>query len=121
MKPRPAQVTRMCACVLAALLLGACGAGRDDSAEDPTGLLGETIYRQYCFSCHSSGINGAPRVGDAEAFRLWAEKSEENLLATTKAGIAPFMPENGLCMTCSDEELSAAIDYMMKASLASPN
>ena len=110
---------RLGAFLLCMFLLAACAAPQDKEVQDPQQVIGETIYRQYCFSCHSSGINGAPRTGDAEAFRALAEKGEAQLLEVTKTGIAPFMPENGLCMTCSDAELLAAIDYMMKTSMES--
>ena len=110
---------RLGAFLLCMFLVAACAAPQDEEAEDPQQVIGKTIYRQYCFSCHSSGINGAPRTGDAEAWRPLAEKGEAQLLEVTKTGIAPFMPENGLCMTCSDAELLAAIDYMMKTSMES--
>ena len=106
------------------LLLPACSgptgeaadgeAGHAVSSKPPSRLeVGKTIYRQYCFSCHASGINGAPREGDDEAWARLAAKGDAELLRITRAGIAPFMPANGLCSTCSDEELSASIDYMM--------
>ena len=99
------------------VLLAGCVAPPDDGEAPPSrAQVGETIYRQYCFSCHGSGINGAPRVGDAAAWRTLREKGDAALLKTTKEGIQPYMPEMGLCMTCSDEELVASIDYMMQAS-----
>lgn len=98
----------------ATLVLAACSAGVEDGGEQSRHQVGETIYRQYCFSCHSSGINGAPRMGDGEAWtRLVAEKGESELLRTTKEGIMPYMPKMGLCMNCTDEQLTAAINYMM--------
>lgn len=102
--------------LIASALVG-CGAPASKEAEDPQHLVGKTIYRQYCFSCHSSGINSAPRMGDAEAWDLLREKGDAELLRTTKEGIHPFMPKMGLCVTCSDEELVAAIDYMMRESV----
>ena len=109
------RLLNLVALSLAGALLAGCAAPTDEGgpARDE---VGETIYRQYCFSCHSSGINGAPRVGDAEAWAALREKGDAELLRTTKEGILPYMPENGLCLTCSDEELVAAIDYMMQAS-----
>ncbi len=95
-----------------------CAPPPNDNAAPPTHAeIGETIYRQYCFSCHASGINGAPRMGDAAAWTALAEKGDDALLKTTKEGIPPFMPEKGLCLTCSDEELLASIEHMMQASL----
>ncbi len=102
---------------MAILMLAACSSGVEDGGGQSRFEVGETIYRQYCFSCHSSGINGAPRVGDNEAWtRLVEENGEADLLRTTKEGVMPYMPKMGLCMNCTDEQLSAAIDYMMQPS-----
>ncbi len=104
---------KFCAVLICALMLAACSAEVEDGLEKSRFEVGETIYRQYCFSCHSSGVNGAPRTGDAEAWALLEEKGDAELLRTTKEGILPYMPKMGLCLNCSDEELTAAIDYMM--------
>ena len=117
--PRPpaglaARMAKMsCVVLILAFILTACSAEVEEGREQSRFEVGETIYRQYCFSCHSSGVNGAPRMGDVEAWALLEEKGDAELLRTTKEGILPFMPEMGLCLNCSDEELTAAIDYMM--------
>ena len=102
--------------LMAGVLVG-CGAPVSEKAEDSRQLVGKTIYRQYCFSCHASGINSDPSVGDAEAWELLREKGDAELLRLTKEGIDPFMPKMGLCLNCSDEELVAAIEYMMRESV----
>lgn len=76
-------------------------------------VVGEKIYSEYCFSCHTPGLNGAPKLGDAEAWAPRVAKGEELLLQTTIEGIPPAMPPRGICMSCSDEELAAAIQYMI--------
>lgn len=77
---------------------------------------GEAIYLKSCFSCHAAGVAGAPKVGDAEAWGLRAEKGPQALLAATIEGVPPGMPPKGLCTSCSDEELAQAIDYMIESS-----
>lgn len=109
----PGMVRKCCAALVSALMLAACSAQVEEGHERSRFEVGETIYRQYCFSCHSSGVNGAPRMGDVEAWALLAEKGDAELLRTTKEGILPYMPQMGLCLNCTDEELTAAIDYMM--------
>ena len=74
---------------------------------------GEKIYGEYCFSCHSPGLNGAPKLGDAEAWAPRVAKGAALMLEATIEGIPPAMPPRGICMSCSDEELAAAIDYMV--------
>lgn len=95
------------ACVLAA----GCGG---ESATPPH--PGEQVYNRYCFSCHAGGVAGAPRTGDAEAWAVRIEKGREALLQATIEGVPPGMPPRGLCSSCTDEELSAAIDYMIERS-----
>lgn len=54
-------------------------------------------------------------MGDTAAWDKLREKGDDALLRTTKEGILPYMPEMGLCLTCSDEELVAAIEHMMQS------
>ena len=89
--------------------LGGCAEGGDEVAHP-----GESIYNRNCFSCHAGGVAGAPMPGDADAWAPRIAKGRAALLASTKAGIAPGMPAMGLCSTCSDEQLEAAIDFMLQ-------
>ena len=74
---------------------------------------GVEVYENFCFSCHAVGLSGAPKLGDAEAWAPRIAKGADLLLKTTIEGIPPAMPQRGLCMDCTDEELAAAIDYMV--------
>jgi cytochrome c5 len=76
---------------------------------------GEETYNRFCFSCHAAGIADAPKFGDAAAWAPRIAKGEALLLRSTREGIAPGMPAMGLCLSCSDAELAAAIDYMVSA------
>lgn len=80
---------------------------------------GEQIYLNTCFSCHASGIAGAPAVGNSEAWSARVEKGRDALLQSTLEGVAPGMPPKGLCADCTDEELGQAVDYMIENSQAS--
>ncbi len=73
---------------------------------------GEQLYNTFCAACHLSGIANAPKVKDPAA---WAakKKSLNEFVASAKAGLN-VMPPYGLCTDCSDDELKAAIEYMMK-------
>ena len=51
---------------------------------------------------------------DAEAWAPRIDKGMETLMASTLNGIG-MMPARGTCMDCSDEELQAAVDYMVQA------
>ena len=94
-----------------------CG-GEDAAAEATaahavgTGMSGSEVYGTYCRACHETGLNDAPVLGDAEAWAPRLSKGKDVLLETTKTGLN-VMPPMGLCMACSDDELRAAIDYLI--------
>lgn len=74
---------------------------------------GDAIYGQYCVACHSSGLLGAPKKDDAAAWQSAEKKAGgfSSLLSNAINGIRS-MPAKGTCMDCSDEEISASIEYM---------
>lgn len=73
---------------------------------------GQEVYNTKCTVCHASGAAGAPKFGDVAAWAPRAALGVDALLATAKTGKGA-MPPKGLCMDCSDEELKAAIDYLL--------
>lgn len=74
---------------------------------------GSDIYATNCIACHSSGVAGAPILGDVAAWadRL-AQKGLETVYANAINGIGA-MPARGTCMDCSDDEVIAAIDHIL--------
>lgn len=78
-------------------------------------MPGEQTYRRFCLSCHASGAAGAPRVGDARAWAPRIEQGMEVMLRHTIDGM-PGMPPRGMCTRCDDDELRAAIVYMVERS-----
>jgi len=105
------------ALAVALVMMAGCG-GNADTAEAASAAAevspGQEIYDQYCYSCHNPGLSGAPRLGDAEAWGPRIAQGRAVLLASTMEGIAPAMPQRGLCFSCSDEDLAAAVDYMIE-------
>ena len=95
-----------------------CRAGDDcgsSAAVADTGpLSGEAVYNQFCFACHATGASDAPILADAEAWAPRIDKGMDTLMASTLNGIG-MMPAKGTCMNCSDDELQAAVDYMVEA------
>jgi cytochrome c5 len=76
---------------------------------------GTDIYTAACAACHDSGVAGAPKVGDASAWAQRITKGTEMLVANAINGINA-MPARGLCMDCSDDEIKAAVEYMLNGS-----
>ena len=73
---------------------------------------GEEVYNGNCVACHGTGAAGAPKIGDAAAWAPRIAKGMDTLQANAINGLNA-MPPKGLCMACSDEELRAAIEYMV--------
>lgn len=91
-----------------------CGAAEAEAAPAAASaaLSGGEVYDRFCHTCHNTGLNEAPKLGDAEAWAPRVAKGMDALLQTTRTGLN-LMPMMGLCMACSDAELQAAIDYMI--------
>lgn len=78
---------------------------------------GEEVYNAACMACHATGAGGAPLYGDVAAWADRIAKGSDVLYASGINGIAGTgMIAKGGCMTCSDEEVSAAVDYMVAGS-----
>ncbi|BCR04565.1 c-type cytochrome [Desulfuromonas versatilis] len=80
---------------------------------------GEAIYSKSCAACHEAGIAGAPKTGDQSA---WAARLEKGMEALVKNAIngyqgeAGMMPARGGNPALSDQEVEAAVHYMVEAS-----
>lgn len=83
-----------------------------------TSKTGLKIYDKYCVGCHGSGAGGAPKMGDTSD---WAPKIKQGLPVLYQNAIQGIgnMPPKGTCGTCTDPEIQAAVDYMVKNSQAS--
>lgn len=73
---------------------------------------GAAIYNKACTTCHASGAAGAPRLADKAAWKHRMAQGVDQLLHTAIDGKGA-MPPRGTCMDCSDEDLTAAIEYML--------
>ncbi len=72
----------------------------------------EAAYQMSCNACHGAGAAGAPMLGDSGAWESRLEKGMEALLANVVNGVGA-MPARGICMTCSDDDLQAIVEYML--------
>ena len=94
----------------------ACGAPAV-AAAGAAARSGEEVYNTACLACHSTGAAGAPKLGDAAAWADRIVKGNDALYANAVTGIpGTGMMAKGGCMNCSDEEVSAAVDYMVAGS-----
>jgi cytochrome c5 len=78
-------------------------------------MSGEQVYQAHCIACHGTGAAGAPKFGDAAAWAPRIAKGIDALLVSATNGLNA-MPPKGLCMSCSQDELKGAIEYMISKS-----
>ena len=74
---------------------------------------GQKIYQTSCQACHAAGAAGAPKLGDKDAWAPRIAKGNDALLSSVTNGLKA-MPPKGACMSCSEEELRAAMEYMVE-------
>ncbi len=74
---------------------------------------GLAVYRAYCIACHQQGLLGAPKVHNEKDWGPRKKQGIDTLLQHVSQGYKA-MPPKGTCFRCHDEDLKAAIYYMMK-------
>lgn len=78
---------------------------------------GDAVYNSACMACHATGAAGAPMLGDVAAWEPRIAKGMEALYDSGINGVAgSSMIAKGGCMDCSDEEIRAAVDFMVAES-----
>lgn len=93
-----------------------CAAAAPAAAASSGGARsGSDVYSGHCAACHATGAAGAPKFGDAGAWGPRVAKGMDTLYTHALNGFNA-MPAKGLCMTCSDDEVKAAVDHMVENS-----
>lgn len=77
--------------------------------------IGMTVYTNNCAACHASGVMGAPKVGDKNAWSGLIAEGVDDLTASAIKGIG-MMPPKGGNANLTDAEVKAAVAYMMETS-----
>jgi len=75
---------------------------------------GQDIYNQACVACHGAGVLGAPKLQAASDWQPRIdEKGYDTVWQNAINGINA-MPPMGTCGDCSNDDIKAAIDYMIE-------
>jgi cytochrome c5 len=76
---------------------------------------GEQVVAEVCGACHTTGVNGAPKIGDQAA---WAKRASQGLTVLSGHAITGIrnMPAHGGSPAVSDVEIRRAVTYMVNAS-----
>ncbi len=94
-------------------------AGMGGMAGQAAGAVdGEKVFKGLCFSCHDTGVAGAPKMGDKADWGPRIAKGADALYKSAIEGrnnVTPgkVMPAKGGNPALSDAEVKAAVDYMM--------
>lgn len=76
---------------------------------------GKEVVDSVCAACHGKGLNGAPRIGDEQAWAARAAQGLSTLTAHAMQGIRN-MPAHGGNVSVSDFEIARAITHMVNQS-----
>ncbi|MCU7554788.1 c-type cytochrome [Alteromonas sp. ASW11-19] len=91
------------------------GAASESAAAGGGGAMsGEDVYNQACVACHGAGVLGAPKLQVAADWQpRLDERGLDGIWQNALDGINA-MPPRGTCGQCSDDEIKAAIEYMIE-------
>ena len=79
-------------------------------------MTGPQVYNAACISCHGGGIGGAPKTGDAAS---WGPRVSQGMDVLNQhalegfQGDAGYMPAKGGRIDLSDDEIIAAVQYLV--------
>lgn len=85
-----------------------------------TGMTGPQVYNSACLACHSTGVGGAPVVGEAAQWTDRIAQGADVLYDHAINGfdgdaMTPMLPKGGR-MDLSDQEVRDAVDFMIAES-----
>ena len=102
--------------ILTASLIAACAPGAAAAADSS----GAQVFDAHCKSCHEAPKdkqNGAPQRGDADEWKERSGVGRPELYRRAIEGWQGYftMPAKGGVPTLTDDEVKAAVDYLLGA------
>jgi cytochrome c5 len=79
------------------------------------GRSGDQVYQSACAMCHGAGLAGAPKLGDAAAWKARIAQGSSVLHEHAIKGIRG-MPAKGGNSALSDADVKSAVDFMVSKS-----
>jgi cytochrome c5 len=86
------------------------------AAENP---VGKSVFNKTCAMCHAAGVAGAPKPGDKADWGPRIAQGNDVLYKHAMEGFTGAkgqMPPRGGAPTLTDDEMKAAVNYMVDAS-----
>ena len=78
--------------------------------------IGEKVYTATCAACHAAAVMGAPKLGDKPSWMPRLAKGVGVLYTSAQDGVK-LMPPRGGNPALKDDELKAAVDYMVSKAM----
>ena len=97
--------------LLAAMLFALAQTGFSHAAD----RSGKQVVDAVCANCHATGANGAPKIGDKNA---WAKRAAQGMTSLTQHALSGVrsMPSHGGKLDLTDLEIGRAVAYMVNQS-----
>jgi cytochrome c5 len=74
---------------------------------------GAQVYNTVCMACHTAGVAGAPNPGSEELKTRFADEGIDGMMENAINGLN-VMPPRGGRPDLSDEQIHAAIEFMLQ-------
>lgn len=90
-----------------------------EAIDPPPATVGKNVYWGKCMGCHSAGVAGAPKVGDALLWRARIAQGMNRLYENAINGFrgsTGYMPPKGGYPRLSEDDVKAAVAYMVSMS-----
>ncbi|MFU2050339.1 c-type cytochrome [Bordetella hinzii] len=79
-----------------------------------TNPAGEKLYKSTCFACHGTGVANAPKFGDKAAWAPYVATGIDTMVKVALTGKGAMPPKGGAA-NASEEDIRAAVEYMVNA------
>ena len=82
--------------------------------------VGKSVYGKTCAMCHAAGVAGAPKPGDKADWGPRIAQGKDTLYKHAIEGYTGskgMMPAKGGAANLTDDEVTAAVDYMADQSV----
>ena len=92
--------------------------GLPPSNDPPSLERGREVYLKACTICHQNGEMTAPRIGNGANWTMRLKDGGLPALYKNATNGYNSMPPKGACVTCSENDIISAVDYLLNASLS---
>ena len=96
----------MMICVSGAMIL---------QSENVNAADGREIYNTYCTMCHATGLNAAPMYGNRQVWGKIVKTGRDTVYSYAINGLRG-MPARGGIASLTDDEVKAAVDFLVGGS-----